>query len=78
MKVVGFVRSKGNYQGYDFDNFKVHCVYDVDQTSERQGQLTTVVKVPTSIFNSQSVCIGDSVDFIYDRFGKVTGMSVCI
>lgn len=83
MKVMGVKESKGTYEGYDYYNFKLHCLEPIEPT-KGQGHECVVVKVPHLVFSdfvqraaggNISKVLGLEVDVIYDRYGKVTRVS---
>lgn len=45
MKIVGFSFSKGNYEGYDYDNIIMHCLDTGDI-----GSVVTTVKIKSADF----------------------------
>lgn len=71
MLVVGIQHSKGSYNGYDFDNYKLHCLSPASG-QESEGQLCDVIKVPKDLFESSKITVGDEVVPFYDRFGRIT------
>lgn len=82
MKVVGVGRSKGNYEGFDYDNYIVHGLEDDKNVV---GQRATYVKVKADVFHrdlssitdaDMSKLLGLMVDFGYDKYGKVQSVSV--
>lgn len=48
MKIVGFTFSKGNYEGYDYDNVIMHCVATGRESDI--GSVTSVVKIKRAEF----------------------------
>lgn len=75
MLVVGLKPSAGEYKGYNFDKVHLHCLYPASESKGQIGQLTTVIKVPRTLFESANISIGDEVEPIYDRFGTLIGFN---
>lgn len=71
MVVVGIQASKGEYNGVQYDNVKLHCLVEADVSKGHQGQLTEVVKIPKVLFDESTVSIGDEITPLYDRYGRV-------
>lgn len=71
MVVIGYERSKGTYQGFDYDNTKVYCVEAMKDGPDRDGEKAFILKVKTSAFVASGVRVGDSILCNYDRFGNV-------
>ncbi len=71
MVIVGIQTSKGEFNGVQYDNVKIHCLVPADSSKGHQGQLTEVVKVPKVLFDSSGVVIGDDINPMYDRYGRV-------
>lgn len=86
MYILSAIRSKGNYQGNDYDNINFQCFSDVQPKGLLCGQAFEVVKVKTDIVID---CFGKSISSIdwakiegsallptYNKFGQVT--AICI
>jgi len=71
MVVVGIQRSVGNFEGYDYDNYKLHCLIPADETKEQSGQLSEIVKVPKAVFDKLDITIGDDIIPFYDKYGRL-------
>lgn len=71
MVIVGIQTSKGEFNGVQYDNVKIHCLVPADVSKGHLGQLTEVVKVPKVLFDSSGVDIGDDINPMYDRYGRV-------
>ena len=74
LTVLGYERSKGEYQGFNFDNLKLYCESDVKRDS-LTGSAVEVVKVPYANLDFD-VQIGDVIKPIYNRFGKVEAIEL--
>ena len=86
MLIVSVSRSKGNYQGSDYDNINFQCFCDVAPKSLLAGQAVETVKVKTDVVID---CFGKSVSSIdwnslvgseilptYNKFGQVSAISI--
>lgn len=62
MKIIGFTRSVGTYEGYDYDNYCMHCI-DSARSDMIAGDGVTVVKIKVSEF------WGVFEDFVDSVFG---------
>ena len=84
MKVVGVGRSSGDYEGYKYDNFVLHCT-EVPDDRTFTGLRCVMVKVKASVFLEQvmplvdgdvSRLLGLTISVSYDRFGKVQRVDI--
>lgn len=71
MIVVGIQASKGEFNGVQYNNVKLHCLTPADVSKGHQGQLCDVIKVPKVLFDESGVSIGDEISPKYDRYGRV-------
>lgn len=75
MVVLGIRHSSGTFDGYNYDNYMLHCVCDVDTSDTSvEGQLTEILKVPKSMFDNLSISVGDTVNPAYNKFGKLISL----
>lgn len=74
MLVVGIQHSTGDYNGYAYDNYKLHCLIPSDESKQQSGQLCEIVKVPKAIFDSSNITIGDEIVPLYDKFGRLVSI----
>ena len=83
VKVIGVGRSSGEYEGYKYDNYVLHCVEPGPKGWI--GERTFVAKVPERVFTADVMSlvdgnvdklIGVPVDLIYNRFGKIVGVKI--
>lgn len=75
MLVVGIQRSKGEYNGFKFDNYKLHCLVPASSDKEQEGQLCEIVKVPVAMFEASKVTVGDEITPLYDKFGRLVSFT---
>ena len=73
-QVVGFERSTGEYEGKQYDNFKVYCL-NTDSFDGLTGNRVEVFKIKSSLFSS-NFKIGDVVYPTYNKYGQVTGINL--
>ncbi len=72
LKVVGIVHSVGDYNGFAYDNYNLHCIRPADEKKENElGEITEVVKVKSALFKELSVDVGSDIKVFYDRFGRI-------
>lgn len=75
MLVVGIKPSAGEYNGYNFDKVHLHCLYPANEQKGQEGQLSTVIKVPRSLFETTNITIGSDIEPLYDKFGTLIGFN---
>ncbi len=71
MLVVGIEHSFGDYNGFKYDNYKLHCLKLADEEKEQEGQLSEIVKVPKDMFQSSKITVGDEIVPFYDKYGRL-------
>lgn len=74
LTVLGFERSKGEYQGFNFDNLKLYCESDVERDS-LTGSAVETIKVPFANLDFTPK-VGDVIKPVYNRFGKVEAIEI--
>ena len=69
--VIGIERKRGTYEGRAYDNTIVHATYEKasDENVTVNGQCVVTFKSKTEV--AQSICLGDLVSPLYDRYGNV-------
>lgn len=74
VRVSGWERKSGEYEGRAYDNYVLHCVTDEKSRGWVAGDLTFTVKVKAEdfalVFDS-SICPGDAIFIQYNRYGRV-------
>ena len=71
MVIFGTAHRKGEYDGKAYDNIIVSCMRDPDPYREEEGSIAEVLKVPTSVYNSSGASIGDTIEPMYDKYGRI-------
>ena len=74
VRVLGWERKSGNYEGNAYDNCVLHCVTDEKSAGWVAGDLTFTVKIKTADFPlvfDKTIKPGDSVFIQYNRYGRV-------
>lgn len=74
MVLIGYCRSEGEYQGYKFSNWKLHCVEDTT-SKDFVGQKVTVLKVKSDLL-PEPPPLGSEIQCFYDRYGNVCSIDV--
>lgn len=77
--ILGYVRVTGDFEGRPFDNFNFHCQDPKKQMDAGIG--VQVVKVKTDLILNSGVSVNDSIigkemTVVYDRYGRVSGISI--
>lgn len=62
-KIIGFVYSTGNYEGYDYDNINMHCI-DYERSDMIAGSAVQIIKIKRLDFYDVFI------DFIESRYGS--------
>lgn len=75
MKLIGYERQTGVYEGHPYDNTKLYCVEDLPAKPERVGQKCYIFKAKTPVFLASQVITGDDVLIAFDRFGNVLSIT---
>ena len=77
MKLIGIQRvDYTNKNGYHVMGYKLHTSTPA-KTNDCIGEITEPVFVPDSIFSTcDHIAIGDEISVAYNKYGKVTGVSV--
>lgn len=73
-EVIGIQHKVGTYNDKPFDNMVFSVVVPADTSKGEVGQICSQLKVKTSLLNKQ-YAVGDLVSPIYDRFGRIVGLS---
>lgn len=73
--VVGIKHATGEYQGVKFDNFNLQCLRDAASDSGEEGQICEIIKIKSSLLDEVPQ-IGQVVEPIYDRYGRVVRVDV--
>ena len=83
VKVIGVGRSSGEFEGYKYDNFVLHCTEAAPKGWV--GVRSFVAKVPQLVFNRDvsplidgnlDKLVGVPIDLSYNRFGKIDGVKI--
>lgn len=72
-KVIGIEKVSGTYEGRSFTGLRYHCTYE---KKECDGFAVDAVYVPQRIVDTVSINIGDTVEFFYNKFGKIASIQV--
>ena len=81
--VRGLKKSSGEYQGYEYDNIRLHCLCP-DDGKMLAGEPVEIITVKSVVFNA--VCdrnkmgmddlIGCQIRVFYDKFGKAEDFDI--
>lgn len=74
VRVLGWERKSGIYEGNQYDNHVLHCVTDEKSVGWVAGDLTFTLKIKTADFSlvfDKNIKPGDQVDIQYNRYGRV-------
>lgn len=71
MVIFGTSHRKGEYNGQAYDNMIVSCMRDADPYREEEGSIAEVLKVSTSIYNASGCSLGDNIEPMYDKYGRI-------
>ena len=71
-KVIGIERKKGNYQGFDFDNYVCYCVSEVANTNEKKGSIVEIIKLKAKDVEKLNpfTWINKNLEVYYDKYQK--------
>lgn len=77
MKLIGIQRvDYTNKNGYHVLGYKLHTSTPAT-FDDAIGEITEGIFVPDSVFaNCGDLAVGDSISVAYNKYGKVTGVSV--
>ena len=75
MKLIGYERQVGTYEGHPYDNTKLYCVEDLPEKPEKVGQKCYIYKAKTPLFLASQVITGDKVLIAFDCFGNVMSIA---
>lgn len=69
--IIAIQEKSGEYQGHPYHFFNVYVT--APDSGERwvNGLAVYKHKVPAALFYSLTITLGDTVTFVYDRFGRV-------
>lgn len=73
-EVIGIQHKKGNYNGQDYDNMVFSVTSPANEKNGDIGLIASVIKIKTSLVETVP-SIGDLISPLYDRFGRVVGLS---
>lgn len=73
--VLGIQHKVGEFQGYHYDNYNLHCVEEVSgDTWVRGSRVTYVEKVPADVYYQANavdqILPGLEYNIVHDRYGK--------
>lgn len=72
--IVGFQRVNGtNKQGQPYSGYRIFCTETRPNVS---GLACDDVYVSDSYMPEENLSVGDQIDFVYNKFGRVTGINV--
>lgn len=74
VRVFGWERKSGEYEGRVYDNYVLHCVTDEKSRGWVSGDLTFTVKIKAEDFKmvfDSAICPGDEIFIQYNRYGRV-------
>lgn len=72
--VFGIAHKQGDYNGNKYNNYVLSCMRDADPMKEEQGSIAEVLKVPSPVFESSDVGVGDTIVPMYDKFGRIQAL----
>lgn len=77
MKLIGIQRvDYTNKNGYHVLGYKLHTSYPA-KSDDAIGEITEAVFVPDTTFaECDHLAVGDAISIAYNKYGKVTGVSV--
>lgn len=73
LEIVGIESSQGQYQGFNYNNVKFHCLNGAKKIIA--GTMTEIVKMKSDVYMGD-LNVGDKVSFIYDKNGRVVSYEV--
>ena len=73
--VLGIQHKVGEFQGFHYDNYNLHCVEEVSGDTWQLGSRATYVeKVPAEVFYAANavdkILPGLEYNIVHDRYGK--------
>lgn len=74
-EIIGIQHKTGTYQGQPFDNMVFSVTSSADASKGEQGLIASQIKIKTHLLTSIP-SIGDIVSPIYDRYGRVVGLTL--
>lgn len=79
MKLIGIQRvDYTNKNGYHITGYKLHTSIPA-KTNDCIGEITEAIFVSDQVFaNCDELAVGDSISVAYNKYGKVTGVSVVL
>lgn len=75
LTVVGYKHSKGNYEGYDYENYVFSCVRPAIEKCGEVGQIVSNIKVKAK-YLCELPEIGAEVEPYYDSYGNCVRLNV--
>ncbi len=75
-ELLGYHRSKGEYQGRPYDNWSLHF-RNTESPKNHQGEFFEVISVRSSLIPEDQLVIGEKYQVYYNRFGKVSELKYC-
>ena len=71
MVIFGIAHRKGEYNGQSYDNYMLSCMREADPYKEEEGSIAEVLKVSKVVFDTSGVGCGDTIEPMYDKFGRI-------
>lgn len=76
LKVVGFKKKTLNYEGKTYDGTTIHCTYEGDSSNGITGTAVTSFFLTDSKAKGYVARVGQNIELVYNRFGKVDSVNV--
>lgn len=72
--VIGYQHSSGEYNGVVYDNYNLSCTRAASEDKDECGEIAVILKVKSSVFNDNVICVGDVITPLYNRFGQIVSL----
>ena len=80
MKCIGYTKSSGEYEGYQYNNVNLHCIAREGDGKRSAGQLVEIHKVKADVLTKLGLkpedMLNKEVRIMYDKYQKVTDVGV--
>ena len=74
-EVIGIQHKTGNYNGKNYDNMVFSVTSPCNERNGDIGLIASVIKIKTELVETLPY-LGDLISPLYDRFGRVVGLSI--
>lgn len=77
-KVICVERKKGEYQGYNYDNYLIHVVSDPVNKDDCRGVKTRIIKLKSKDISNENpmLWLDKEIEILYDQYGKPVHIKV--